>query len=260
MNSRISSSSPAPGQEKSIDQLITYPRRRVIRTILRTLISAAFGATADFVIEGKENIQSTGPLLVVGNHFHFLDPVVLIHSTNWPLEFVGGAQTPNAPSTVGWISRLWGVIPTYRGTGSRFTLKASQAVLAQKGVLAIFPEGGSRAKVLRPARPGTAFLATQMDAKILPVGIDGVLDYVSRVKAGKRARITMRFGKPFGPFFKNKNERPSREELNDIGDTIMRNIADLIPPERRGFYSDDPAIRAAAKGTEIYPWDGRPEV
>ena len=27
-----------------------------------------------------------------------------------------------------------------------------------------------------------------------------------------------------------------------------------IPPERRGYYSDDPAIRQAAKGTEIYPW------
>jgi hypothetical protein len=34
----------------------------------------------------------------------------------------------------------------------------------------------------------------------------------------------------------------------------MRQIAQLIPPERRGHYSDDPAIREAAKGTEIYPW------
>lgn len=242
-----------------MEQKINYPRRRVIRTILRSMINGIFGLTADFNIEGKENLQSSGPLLVVGNHFHFLDPVVLIHSTTWPLEFVGGAQTPNAPNTVGWISKLWGVIPTYRGTGSRFTLKASQAVLAQKGVLAIFPEGGSWAKVLRPARPGTAFLATQMDAKILPVGIDGVLDYVPRVKAGKRARITMRFGKPFGPFYKNHGSRPSREEMDEIGDTIMRNIAELIPPERRGFYSDDPAIRAAAKGTEIYPWENQTE-
>ena len=32
------------------------------------------------------------------------------------------------------------------------------------------------------------------------------------------------------------------------------NIAELIEPERRGHYSGDPAIRAAAQGTEIYPW------
>jgi hypothetical protein len=40
----------------------------------------------------------------------------------------------------------------------------------------------------------------------------------------------------------------------------MRHIADLIPPERRGYYSDDPAIRAAARGTEIYPWTDHPEL
>lgn len=34
----------------------------------------------------------------------------------------------------------------------------------------------------------------------------------------------------------------------------MRHIAELIPPEKRGWYSSDPAIREAAKGTEIYPW------
>jgi hypothetical protein len=37
---------------------------------------------------------------------------------------------------------------------------------------------------------------------------------------------------------------------------MMHQIAQLIPPERRGFYSDDPAVREAARGTEIYPWEG----
>jgi hypothetical protein len=39
-----------------------------------------------------------------------------------------------------------------------------------------------------------------------------------------------------------------------IGHEIMRHIAELLPPEKRGHYSDDPAIREAAKGTEVYPW------
>lgn len=38
----------------------------------------------------------------------------------------------------------------------------------------------------------------------------------------------------------------------------MRHIAELIPPERRG-YSDAPVIRVAARGTEIYPWAERVE-
>ena len=39
----------------------------------------------------------------------------------------------------------------------------------------------------------------------------------------------------------------------------MRHIADLIPPEKRGHYSNDPVIRAAAKGTEKYPWADKVE-
>ena len=34
---------------------------------------------------------------------------------------------------------------------------------------------------------------------------------------------------------------------------ILCHIAELIPPEKRGHYSDNPAIREAAKGTERYP-------
>jgi len=29
----------------------------------------------------------------------------------------------------------------------------------------------------------------------------------------------------------------------------------VIPPERRGVYSDDPAIRAAAQEVAVYPYD-----
>ncbi len=242
-----------------METLIKYPRRRFVRGFMRSLINIAIGVLSDFTLEGKENMPARGPMLVVANHFHFLDPVVLIRATCWPLEFVGGAQIPNAPVALRWTTNMWGVIPTYRGTGSRMTLKASQSILAQNGVLAIFPEGGSWAHVLRPARPGTAFLATQMNTQILPIGIDGVLDFFSKLKSGRRPHIALRVGKPFGPFVNAEAGRPSRDELNEIGDSIMEHIAMLIPPERRGYFSNDPSIREAAKGTEAYPWQDKPE-
>jgi len=69
----------------------------------------------------------------------------------------------------------------------------------------------------------------------------------------------VRIGKPFGPFTVEGKGRERREQLEAIGHEIMQRIAELIPPEMRGFYSPDPAIRAAAKGTEIYPWADEPE-
>ena len=233
---------------------IQYPRRRAIRSILKAGIAAAFGIMAKFEVEGRENLPSEGPLLIAANHFHFLDPVALIHTLPWPIEFVGGAQTPNAPGTLSWLNKAYGVIPTYRGTGSRQTLQHAEEVLKQKGILAIFPEGGSWAQVLRPARPGTAFLVWKTQAPLLPVGLVDLLNFFGRVKLGQRVHVKVKFGKPFNASADIGDGRPSREQLDEMGHGIMRQIAALLPAERQGCYSPDPAIREAAKGTEIYPW------
>jgi len=239
---------------------IKYPRRQFVRAILRGGIALAFKVLTKITKTGEENIPTGGPLLVVSNHFHFIDPLLFIHMAPWPIEFVGGAKMPNAPSTVHFLQRLFGVIPTNRGGQSRGTLLKAESVLKQNGVIAIFPEGGSWATVLRPARPGTAFLAWRTNARILPVGIDGTVGFFDKVRQGQRAEITLKFGKPFGPFNANGAARPGRDELDDIGHTIMRHIADLIPAERRGCYSEDPKVREAARGTEIYPWADVSEV
>ncbi len=238
---------------------IPYPRRQFIRRFFKTAIAVAFGVLADVRINGRENLPKSGPLIVVGNHFHFLDPLMFIHLLPYPAEFVGGAKMPNAPAATHFLQRMFGVIPTARGTVSRDTLYGAESILKQNGVLGIFPEGGSWATVLRPPRPGTAFLAWRNEARILPVGIDGTVGFFTNIRKG-RVPITLNIGKPFGPLKSASASRPSREELDEMGHDIMRHIAELIPPEKRGFYSDDPAIRAAALGTEIYPFANTAEV
>ena len=238
---------------------IPYPRRQFIRRVLKAGIAVAFGVLADIKINGHENLPKSGPLIVVGNHFHFLDPLMFVHLLPYPAEFIGGAKMPNAPAATHFLQRMFGVIPTARGTVSRDTLYGAESILKQNGVLAIFPEGGSWATVLRPPRPGTAFLAWRNEARILPIGIDGSVGFFKNIRKG-RAKVTLNIGEPFGPLKSASAGRPSREELDEMGHEIMRHIALLIPPEKRGFYSDDPAIREAALGTEIYPFADTAEV
>jgi 1-acyl-sn-glycerol-3-phosphate acyltransferase len=244
---------------KETDPKFPYPRRRQVRAVLQRLSRVAFAVLTDLQIIGQENFPEKGPLLVVANHFSFIDPVATVRVAPWPLEFVGGFQMPNAPASVTWIPKVWGYYPVFRGTGSRYALRAAEAVLAQGGVLGIFPEAGSWATVLRPPRPGAAFLAVRTGARILPMGFDGLPDVFPRLRRGRRARVTVRIGKLFGPFRATGRGRPRRQQLEEIGHEIMRRVAELIPPERRGHYSDDPAIRAAAQGTEVYPWADAPE-
>lgn len=231
-----------------------YPRRRGIRSLLRRIIDVALFSLTDLHVNGQENLPESGPLIVVANHFNFIDPVAIVRISPWPIEFLGGFQLPNAPSSVTWLPKAWGYYPVFRGTGSRYALRAAEAILKQDGVLGIFPEAGSWATVLRPARPGTAFIAARTGAKLLPVGLDGLPRVFPHLRKGKRAPVTVNIGEPFGPFEAPGKGRAHREQLDEISHEIMRHIAELIPQEKRGYYSDDPAIREAAQGTEIYPW------
>jgi len=236
-----------------------YPRRKVIRTAIHHLTLAIFNLISHYEISGAENFPQEGPLIVVANHFSFLDPVALVSIVPWPVEFVGGFRTPNAPAAVSWLRESWGYYPVFRGTGSTLVFRATDAVLKQNGVMAIFPEGSSSKGILRPPRPGTAFMAARSKSRILPIGLDGLIDVFPKLIKGKRAKVKVRIGKPFESWDISGRGRERRQKLDEFGHHIMRAIANLLPPERRGHYSDDPAIREAAREASYYPWDDKPE-
>ncbi len=148
----------------------------------------------------------------------------------------------------------------HRGSFSRSALRSAEAVLRQGGVLGVFPEAGSWAAVLRGARPGSAYLAVRTGVRILPMAFTGLVEVFPELRAGRRARVNFRIGRPFGPFQISGRGRERREQLDDVGHQIMRQIADLLPEEKRGLYASDPEIRAAAAEVADYPWDDRAEI
>ncbi|MGD8455957.1 MAG: lysophospholipid acyltransferase family protein [Anaerolineales bacterium] len=244
------------GKERS---QVGFPQRKPLRRFMQWLAKVAFWLLTDQEIIGQENFPPSGPLIVVANHFSFVDPAAVVRIAPWPLEFVGGAHMPHAPKIIAFIPRLWGYLPVYRGTGSHTALRDGEKIINRGGVLGVFPEGGNWAQVLRPARPGAAFLAAHTNAKLLPIGLHGMDQAFPTLFRGRRPKVTFRIGKPFGPFRITAKGRERRKQIDEIGHEIMRRIAALIPPQKRGHYSDDPAIREAAEGTEIYPWANKRE-
>lgn len=235
-----------------------YPRRKAIRFFLRACIAFAFSILMDLKIEGKENLPKTGPYIIIGNHFHFLDPLALIRIVPAPMEFIGGPTTPNAPAWTEIFRKAYGILAIRRGASSREGLVGAQNALKQNGIVAIFPEGGSWAAVLRPPRPGTALLAMRTNAPIVPVGLIGMLDVFPKFFKGKRARVTFRIGKPFY-LDPAQPSMPMRDQMDAAGHQMMRKIKDLIPAAQHGYYHDDPLEREAVRGTEIYPWENTVE-
>lgn len=234
-----------------------YMPNKPLRNVLRFLARLALRLLTKLEIEGEENFPDSGPLIMVGNHFSFIDPAAFIALAPWPtLEFVGGAVTPHAPKLVRFLPKLWGYLPVYRGTGSTFALKEAQNILNSGGVLGIFPEGGAWAQVLRPARPGAALLTAKTGASIIPVGLIDLPNVFPSLRKFKRAKIKFKVGKPFGPFKIKGSRYDQRRQLDEIGHEIMHRIAELLPPEQGGLYSSDPKVREVSKGTKVYPWEG----
>ncbi|MBN1120348.1 MAG: 1-acyl-sn-glycerol-3-phosphate acyltransferase [Anaerolineae bacterium] len=234
---------------------IHYPRRTVLRWVLRAAIAhpLTYGLTR-FNIEGRENLPEKGPLILAANHFFYVDPVFVIGATPYYLDFLAGTINPGSPRAVQFLTTWWGVFRVARGTASTTALKKALSVLKQDGIIGIFPEGGTWARVLRPPRPGVAFLAAQSNARIVPIGLINMENVFVKLRQGKREKVTVRIGKPFGPYSTSGSGRERRRQLDEIGHDIMHHIAELLPPEQRGCYSDDPAIREAAREAAIYPW------
>ena len=216
-----------------------YPRHQFRRGVLRAGIAVAAKLLIDYRVQGTENLPEKGPLLIVGNHFHFLDTIGPIHSTKYPMEFIGDAEMPNAPMSVKIFPRMWETLRIMQGTPNLAALRAAEAVLAQDGVLVIFPEGHVHKPPLAEPLPGAAFLALRLGVPILPIGTYSEDDwnlFGTLTQKRRKARVQTIIGKPFGPLeIGEPGKVPGRLEVKAAGQAIMEKIAVLLPYSARGL-------------------------
>ena len=227
-----------------------YPRRRAARAVLRATTGRLIRLLGDLEIVGAEHVPASGPVILAANHFNFVDPPLVLYASSRMVEFIGGANRPNSPLWARMIPQLWGFIRAYRGGFSRSTFKQSLSVLAQDGVLGIFPEGGSWASLLRPARPGLAYIAAQSQARVVPISITGA----ERLLGGPRQRVKVEFHPAMAPPQASGGGMARRAQLDAYGEQVMAQIATGLPDWQRGQFSTDAAARAAALAVSDFPF------
>lgn len=190
--------------------------------------------------EGLENLPRTGPIIIVANHYTLMDPLVAGWGTCYRIgrivHMVAKIQIKGWPF-FGWLGSQAGVIYVRRGTSDLDAQRALLAVLAAGRAMVIFPEGTrSPTGALIPARNGAALLALRSGAPIVPLGITGTEGMLSwRAIFGRRPRATVVVGQPFT--LGHQPDGPiDRAELTEASTRLMREVAALLPPIRRGVY------------------------
>jgi len=205
--------------------------QKIFLVTFRPLLNILFSWKA----EGRENVPLTGPLILVANHVHVLDPILLAFSLPRWITFVAKEELFRSPFLRFWLR--WAGSVSIRREGrvreKQKILKSARDALERGLILGMFPEGGrSHDGKLRKGKPGSAVIASKANVPLLPVGIVGT-DKISGISwLWKRPGIAINIGKPFK--LPPTSGRMSKSQMQLLTTQLMREIAALLPPEYKG--------------------------
>jgi 1-acyl-sn-glycerol-3-phosphate acyltransferase len=208
--------------------------QKLLWAICRPLFNILFS----WKVKGRENIPSTGPLILITNHVNLVDPFFLIFSFPRWINFMAKEELFRSPFLRFWL-RWAGALPIRRGgkVGDKQKILKSAKETLEKGlILGMFPEGGrSHDGKLKKGKSGSAVIASKTNVPLLPVGIVGTDQIKSISWLWKRPHIVVNIGKPF-KLPSNNNNKMSKPQMQLLTTQLMREIAALLPPEYQGAY------------------------
>ncbi len=212
---------------------------RLARAVLRPIFRLTFHAISRVAITGRESVPPKGAYLVAVNHVSLFEAPLICAFWPRPLEVLGAAEVWDRPGQ-GLLARLYGGIPVHRGKYDRQMLDTALAVLNSGYPLVLAPEGGRSHKPgLQKAHNGIAYLIEKSQVPVVPVGVVGSTDdFLERALRRERPTIEMHIGPPI--IFSDTDERGAerRKFRQQCTEQVMTEIATLLPPEYRGYYSD----------------------
>jgi len=219
--------------------------RGLMRFMVRTYL---FGL---FELRGMENVPRTGPLIICPNHQGTIDPPLVP-------AFVPRSDTWNMAKSeffrkkvTAFIYSSYHAFPVVRHSADRAALRRAFDLLKAGHALVIYPEGTRvESGGLAQPEPGAGFIAQKAACPILPVALTGTRECLPKgAWWPRRVQVTMAFGKPFLVLQKRADgTRVSHEEASDA---IMVAIAELLPPEERGAFSDLESHRKRLAGVTV---------
>ena len=233
----------------------------VSRSILLALGRIIIKLVLEITLDGQDYLPTTAePLILISNHFSWFDAPLLTLLLPFQPAFLVATESQRKWWVRAFIL-LFNGIPIWRGQVDRTAFRKALTALDKGQIVGVFPEGGINpalatsiargqtipelhgntarmdAKLVHP-RAGVALLAVMSRARILPVGLIGTERILNNLRHWRRTPVTVRIGPIFGPFQLDPQlgGRARRQQLDQLAEAMMQQIARLFPPENRGCY------------------------
>ncbi len=184
-----------------------------------------------------EQVPMHGPLIIYTNHVNILEiPIIFTRLQPRNVHGVVLAERWNNP-LLRWMLDVTETIPLHRGEADFAAIRQSLKVLDEGRIIVIAPEGTrSHDGKLQPAHPGVVLLALHSRAPLLPVAYFGAEKYKENLTRLKRTDFHLRVGKPF--HLEEHGDKVTRVVREKMVDEMMYQLAAVLPPEYRGYYTD----------------------
>ena len=172
-------------------------RETVPLAVIRRLVALLLRTVFRLRVLGLENLPSTGPVLLAGNHTGFLDGPIVFMMLPRPAMFLVKSELYSGP----WAKVLSFArqIPIRRGAPDRTALTRALTVLDAGGVLGVFPEGTRGEGKLETIQHGIGYLGLRAGCPVVPVLCTGTAEALpkGRLLPRWRAPVDIVFGPAF---------------------------------------------------------------
>ena len=186
--------------------------------------------------EQLDKIPLKGPYIIAMNHTNFLE-VPMIYTHLLPRKVIGIAKKETwKGGFLKWMANTWEGISVDREGQTIDTFRQSRKVLKDGCFLIITPEGTrSHDGKLRIGKPGVISIALRSKVPIIPVVHFGGEHIGKNLKSFRRTKFTFKVGIPIILHPAGKTDHDKRKYFTD---QLMYRLAELLPEENRGVYSN----------------------
>ncbi|MGW0562056.1 lysophospholipid acyltransferase family protein [Streptomyces sp. NPDC003016] len=194
-------------------------------------IGLAYGLFKPRVL-GAWRVPVSGPVILAVNHSHMIDGPMLMGTAPRPVHFLIKKEAFVGPLDP--FLRGIGQLKVDRATADRTAISNALGVLADGGVLGIFPEGTRGEGDFASLRAGLAYFAVRGGAPVVPVAVLGSTDRRGRLIPGLpplRGRVDIVFGDPFEAG--DGSGRRTRKALDEATVRIQERLTAHLESARR---------------------------